>query len=88
MDNKIYLEAVETIEDVDNLAVVSDLGITVNGTLVDVIEYQSTWDGDYRFVFYAGNPTLDGTDQEEDWEELDLSDEEQEEVLNEFILNF
>jgi len=89
MDNKIYSQAVEAIEVVDGIAVISDLEIQCGGTQIDVIDHVEAYEGaGKKFRFYAGNPYLDGTDDEEDWEELKPTEEEEEQILKEFVANF
>lgn len=81
MTYELYKAACDTIADVENFAVVSDLKFEVNGTQIDVISLEPTWDGGNSFHFYSGNPQ----NEDEDYEELIISGEEEEHILKEFV---
>ena len=61
----------------DGFCQVTDLGLSVNGTLIDYIMIDNTG----MVKFYAGD---DPTDEDGDWEELSLNAEEQNRVMAEF----
>lgn len=81
LDVVAYQEALETIKDNDNLVVVSDLGLSVEGTQIDTLTIEEKYEGaGEKICFYTGNPS----NTDDDWEELVLSVKEINDVLTNF----
>lgn len=83
LNKRLFNQALEMlIEDFDGFATISDLGVVVNGTQIDHLMVESTWDGSYTIKYYAGD---DPTDEDGDFEELDLTTEQINDVLQQFV---
>ena len=82
--NKIlFQQALEMlIEDFDGFATISDLGVVVNGTQIDHLMVESTWDGDFTIKYYCGD---DPTDEDGEYEEMELTEEQINDVLQQFV---
>lgn len=81
LDVVAYQEALETIKDNDNLVVVSDLGLSVEGTQIDTLTIEEKYEGaGEKICFYTGNPS----NTDDDWEELVLSVEKINDILTDF----
>ena len=76
-DKATLIESIENLMEFDGLCQITDLGISVKGTLIDFIML----DGSGMIKFYAGD---DPTDEDGEYEELILSIDEQNRVLKEF----
>ena len=82
LDYKAFNEAVDTIKECNGVVMISDLGITINGTQIDTLIANEAYEGGGdRIQFFAGNPTNENDDY---WEELFLSVDEMNSVLNDF----
>lgn len=77
LDRLTLIESIENLMDFDGLCQISDLGISVTGTIIDFIML----DDSGMIKFYAGD---DPTDEDGEYEELILSIDEQNKVLKEF----
>lgn len=82
--NKIlFQQALEMlIEDFDGFATISGLGVVVNGTQIDHLMVESTWDGDFTIKFYCGD---DPTDEDGEYEEMVLTAKQINDVLQQFV---
>jgi hypothetical protein len=70
------------IEDFDGFATISGLGVVVNGTQIDHLMAVDTWDGDYTIKYFCGDDPLD---EDGEYEEMDLTEEQINDVLQQFV---
>lgn len=83
IDRALYTRALEClIEDFDGFCTISGLGIIANGAQIDHLMVCDTWDGGGAIKFYCGD---DPTDEDGYYEEIVLTDEEINEVLDQFL---
>lgn len=83
LDRALYLRSLECLlEDFEGFCTISDLGIIVNGTQIDHLMVCDTWDGDCAIKFYCGD---DPTDEDGYSEEIVLTDEQINGVLEQFL---
>ena len=82
--NKIlFQQALEMLaEDFDGFATISDLGVEVNGTQIDHLMIVPTWDGGSTIKYYCGD---DPMDEDGEYEEMVLTAEQTNEVLQQFV---
>lgn len=82
IDRALYKSALEClIEDFDGFCTISGLGIIVNGAQIDHLMVCDTWDGG-AIKFYCGD---DPTDEDGYYEEIVLTDEQINGVLDQFL---
>lgn len=83
LDRALYARSLECLlEDFDGFCTISDLGIIVNGAQIDHLMVTDTWDGDSAIKFYCGD---DPTDEDGYYEEIVLTDEQINGVLEQFL---
>lgn len=83
IDRALYARSLEClIEDFDGFCTISGLGIIVNGTQIDHLMVIDTWDGGSTIKFYCGD---DPTDEDGYYEEIVLTEEQINEVLEQFL---
>lgn len=83
INRALYNSALEClIEDFDGFCTISDLGIIVNGTQIDHLMVSDALDGGGAIKFYCGD---DPTDEDGYYEEIVLTDEQINEVLEQFL---
>jgi hypothetical protein len=83
LDRALYARSLECLlEDFEGFCTISDLGIIVNGTQIDHLMVCDTWDGDCAIKFYCGD---DPTDEDGYNEEIVLTDEQINGVLDQFL---
>jgi hypothetical protein len=68
--------------DFDGFCTISGLGIIANGAQIDHLMVCDTWDGDCAIKFYCGD---DPTDEDGYSEEIVLTDEQINGVLDQFL---
>lgn len=83
IDRALYKSALEClIEDFDGFCTISGLGIIVNGAQIDHLMVCDTRDGGGAIKFYCGD---DPTDEDGYYEEIVLTDEQINGVLDQFL---
>ena len=83
LNEKLFQQALEMlVEDFDGFATISGLGVVVNGTQIDHLMIVPTWDGDCTIKYYCGD---DPTDEDGEYEEMVLTAEQTNEVLQQFV---
>ena len=83
IDRALYKSALEClIEYFDGFCTISGLGIIVNGAQIDHLMVCDTWDGGGAIKFYCGD---DPTDEDGYYEEIVLTDEQINGVLDQFL---
>lgn len=83
LNEKLFQQALEMlVEDFDGFATISGLGVVVNGTQIDHLMVESTWDGGSIIKYYCGD---DPTDEDGEYEEMVLTAEQTNEVLQQFV---
>lgn len=81
INRALYARTLEClIEDFDGICTISDFGIIVNGTQIDHLMVVD--DPTAKIKFYCGD---DPTDEDGDYEEIVLTDEQINEVLDQFL---
>ena len=84
LDRALYARSLECLlEDFDGFCTISDLGIIVNGAQIDHLMVTDTWDGGSAIKFYCGRD--DPTDEDGYYEEIVLTDEQINGVLEQFL---
>lgn len=81
LDIEAFENACETLRDMDGFATISDLGIVSNGTQIDHLALETANDGGDKITFIAGD---DPNDEDGEYEELELSVDDMNNVLTEF----
>ena len=83
LDRALYMRSLECLlEDFEGFCTISDLGIIANGAQIDHLMVCDTWDGDSTIKFYCGD---DPTDEDGYSEEIVLTDEQINGVLEQFL---
>ena len=83
LNKDLFQQALEMlVEDFDGFATISDLGIVVNGTQIDHLMVAGTLDGDSTIKYYCGD---DPTDEDGEYEEMELTEEQINDVLQQFV---
>ncbi len=83
LNKEIYSKAIEClIEDYNGFCTISDLGVVVNGTQIDHLMVESTWDGGSAIKYYCGD---DPMDEDGEYEEMVLTAEQINDVLQQFV---
>lgn len=81
INRALYARTLECLlEDFDGICTISDFGIIVNGTQIDHLMVVD--DPTAKIKFYCGD---DPTDEDGDYEEIVLTDEQINEVLDQFL---
>lgn len=84
IDQRLFLDASEKLEWYGGSIFFEDEELVFNGTQVDCARLEETWDGGTKIAIYAGSPE----DEESDFEELELSEEEEEQVLETIVYDY
>ena len=83
LNQNLFQQALEMlVEDFDGFATVSDLGIVVNGTQIDHLMVENTLDEGSTIKYYCGDDPLD---ENGEYEEMVLTAEQTNEVLQQFV---
>jgi hypothetical protein len=83
LNKDLFQQALEMlVEDFDGCVTISDLGVVVNGTQIDHLMVAGTWDGDCTIKYYCGDYPLD---EDGEYEEMDLTEEQINDVLQQFV---
>ena len=83
LDRALFARALECLlVDFDGFCTISDLGIIVNGAQIDHLMVCDTWDGGSTIKYYCGD---DPTDEDGYYEELILTEEQINGVLEQFL---
>ena len=83
LNKDLFQQALEMlVEDFDGCATISDLGVVVNGTQIDHLMVADTWDGGGTIKYYCGD---DPTDEDGEYEEMELTEEQINDVLQQFV---
>lgn len=83
LDRALYMRSLECLlVDFDGFCTISDLGIIANGAQIDHLMVCDTWDGGSAIKFYCGD---DPTDEDGYREEIVLTDEQINGVLQDFL---
>lgn len=83
LNKDLFQQALEMlVEDFDGFATISDLGVVVNGTQIDHLMVTGTWDGGSTIKYYCGD---DPTDEDGEYEEMVLTAEQTNDVLQQFV---
>ena len=83
LNEKLFQQALEMlVEDFDGFATISDLGIEINGTQIDHLMIVPTIDGNCTIEYICGDDPLD---DDGDFEEIVLTAEQTNEVLQQFV---
>ena len=83
LNEKLFQQALEMlVEDFDGFATISGLGIVVNGTQIDHLMIAPTGDGNCTIEYICGDDPLD---DDGEYEEILLTAEQTNEVLQQFV---
>ena len=83
LNKDLFQQALEMlVEDFDGFATISDLGVVVNGTQIDHLMVVPTWDGGSTIKYFCGD---DPTDEDGEYEEMELTAEQINDVLQQFV---
>lgn len=83
LDRALFMRSLECLlVDFDGFCTISDLGIIVNGAQIDHLMVIDTWDGGSTIKFYCGD---DPTDEDGYSEEIVLTEEQTNAVLQDFL---
>jgi len=75
-------ETIAVLKENNNFVQMGDLGITINGVLIETMLFDETEEGISQIRVFAGNP-MDEFDEE--WVEIIPSTEELTDILNDFL---
>ena len=83
LDRALYARSLECLlQDFDGFCTISGLGIIVNGTQIDHLIVSDALDGGGTIKFYCGD---DPTDEDGYYEEIVLTEEQTNAVLQDFL---